>query len=383
MKRFGIVGAALVGGLVTAEPALAASCDGAGAVPIGIGVVGPIEGGKPVSHRVELTAGAALLIELLRSDDADSESDEEGAAQPGATSDNLRICDAKGTLIAPLPSEVFAEGGSLVRSANGLRLRFVAPAAGTYLIAGAPMQEARELLLRRRAFTAPSRTVTELEMGGSDFAQVSTAEPLVYSFSGQAGQWVQITARSDNDTVLRLAAPGANGTYEVMAENDDSDGLNPVIRRRLPATGRYYFQVAAISGDEEEPVSVLVQPSEPPRAPDAPLALRPGVTVKGVLADSDERKVYALPVQANHSYQLELTAPYDAVLEVGVEDPMLAEDGQTGNAFSALRTRDATLTGSEKISFIARSNGRVLVQVRAFKVEVGEGYTLLATDGGL
>jgi hypothetical protein len=70
---------------------------------------------------------------------------------------------------------------------------------------------------------------------------------MVFSFAGTAGQWVELKSTSEKDTLLRLAAPDREGAYSVVAENDDSDGLNPAIRRKLPVTGTYFVQVDSLS----------------------------------------------------------------------------------------------------------------------------------------
>jgi len=376
------VSAAFLG---AAAPAFAAGCDTAGAAPLTIGTVQTLGSDSPGKYSVDLKSGEGVLIELASTADAAASDGEEGEGSSGSTpaAGALQICDAKGALISPLPSEVFANGGSLTRNGADLALRFVAPAAGKYLISAAPADGEREILLRRREIAPVERKVTELELGGSDFVKVSSAKPLVYSFTAKAGQWVKITATSDNDTVLHLAAPNPDGSYEVIADNDDSDGLNPMIRRRLPANGTYYVQLESLSSDEND-ATVLIQATEPPPPPPPPTALKVGAEVSGTLANSDEKKVYALPVIAGHSYRLELTAPYDAVIEVGLDDPFMPEDSDEGNGFSSVKSEDSNLSGTEKLNFTARSTGRILVQVRAYNLEEGNGdYKLKAVDNGM
>lgn len=371
-----LVAAAAFGG---SAPALAAACEAAGASAVTVGTLVPLAGGAAGKFSVDLAAGEGVVVELASTA---MEAAEDGESANAAAT--LKVCDAKGVLLSPLPSDVFASGGALERAGGNLRLRFVAPSAGRYLIAASAADGDRELLLRKRELAATDRKVVELELGGSDFAKVSGSKPLVYSFAGKAGQWVKLTATSENDTVLHLAGPTGDGNYEVIADNDDSDGLNPMIRRRLPVTGTYYFQVESLSSDEND-ATVLVQPTDAPAPPAPPMALKAGATVEGSLASTEDRKVYALPVVAGHGYRLELTAPYDGVIEVGLEDPLLPEDGGEGNGFSSVKSQDANLSGTERLNFIARSTGRVLVQVRAYNLdEDGEkGYKLVVTDTGM
>lgn len=371
--------------LTAATPALAGTCDAAGAKAIGVGMLEPVAAGTAAKYSVDLSAGQGVLIDLVSVAPAapsDSEG-EDGEGHPAAqAAGTLRVCDASGVLVAPLASDVFANGGTMSATEDGARLRFIAPAAGRFVIASPAAEGARELLLRGRDLPAASRTVTELELGGSDFAKVSSAAPLVYSFQAKAGQWVKLTATSENDTVLHLAAPNGEA-YEVIADNDDSDGTNPMIKRRLPATGTYYVQVESLTSDVGE-VTVLVQPTTAPPPPPAPTALRLGPVVEAKLESSEDKRVYALPVQAGHGYRLELTAPYDAVIEVGLEDPLMSEEGADGNGFSSIKSQDGNLTGTEKLTFTARASGRVLVQVRAFGLGDGDGsYKLVAVDTGM
>lgn len=381
-------GSVVAAAMMAASPTLAAGCAASGAVPLKVGTLQSLGADKPGQFSMDLAAGEGVLVELsavsvmsASSEAAGDGDDAEGVVEEDALQ-TLRVCDASGVLLSPLPSDVFGNGGSLTRSAESLQLRFVAPAAGRYLIAASPVAMDREILLRRRQLPQVQPSVTELELGGSDFARISSAQPLVYSFAGVAGQWVRISANSDNDTLLELAAPAPDGSYSVIARNDDSDGLNPVIRQRLPATGQYYFQVAGL-GEEASGVTVLVQPSAPPPPPPPPAALRPGVPVDGSLAGNDDRKIFALPVVAGRTYRLAVTARYDAVIEVGLEDPLLPDGTDEKTGFTSLRARDAGLTGTEVLTFTARTSGRVLVLVRGYNVENTSGaFRLTATDEG-
>ncbi|MCK9541211.1 MAG: hypothetical protein M0R03_04180, partial [Novosphingobium sp.] len=112
-----------------------------------------------------------------------------------------------------------------------------------------------------------------------------------------------------------------------------------------------------------------------------PIALRAGATVSGKLADSDDIRFYALPVQAGRNYTLELTAPYDGVVAIGVPNPVEPEDGDAGTGFAEVKSQDSNTTGTERLNFTARANGTVLVRVRCFGIGNSSGeYTLKAID---
>jgi hypothetical protein len=88
---------------------------------------------------------------------------------------------------------------------------------------------------------------------------------------------------------------------------------------------------------------------------------------------------------AGHSYQLALTAPYDGVLAIGLPNPVEPEDGAEGPdaGFSEVKSQDSNLTGTERLSFTARSTGQLLVRIKSFGIgETDGGYTLTATDEG-
>ena len=92
---------------------------------------------------------------------------------------------------------------------------------------------------------------------------------MVFSFSGTAGQWVMLKSTSEKDTLLRLAGPDKVGEYAQIAENDDSDGLNPVLRRKLPLTGTYYVQVDSLS-DESAEFELTINRTDAPKPPPPP-----------------------------------------------------------------------------------------------------------------
>jgi hypothetical protein len=383
MRATGTITRLLIGAalplMALAIPAHAAPCSATGATPVTVGHLQDLPPGNTRAFTVDLTPGEGVVIELSPHDrSSDSDASDSKTAPEG-----LMLCDARGTVVAPLPSEVFASGGSLSRADDGtLSLRFVAPTAGRYTIVANGADTRRELLLRHRDVPATDRRVTAIEVGGSDKAQLAKATPRIWSFTGKAGQWVRITATSDSDTVLHLAAPAPDGSYGVIADNDDTDGLNPRILRKLPATGTYFVQVESLA-DEPDTATLLVEPASAPPPPPPPTPLRAGPAVRAKLASGDDKTLYALSVVGGRTYQLELSAPYDVVLEVGLPDPLEPEDGTESNGFAATRTKDDGTSGSEKLTFTARTTAQVLVQVRAFGIDDSDGsYTLILTESG-
>ncbi|HEX7752088.1 MAG TPA: PPC domain-containing protein, partial [Novosphingobium sp.] len=295
----------------------------------------------------------------------------------------LALCNAQGERLAPLAGEVFEKGGSVAKTDEGERLRFVAQSSGRYTVTVAAADQARELLVRRRPGGTSASPVVSATLGAGQSGIASSGAPMVFAFAAPAGQWVELKSTSEKDTVLRLAGPDRAGDYAVIAENDDSEGLNPIIRRRLPAAGTYYVQVDSLS-DEPGEFQLALNRIEAPKPPPPPAVLRPGATVSGRLADGDDARLYALPVVAGRSYRLELTAPYDGVVGIGLPNPVEPEGGDARDAgFAEVKSQDSGTTGTERLTFTARNSGQLLVRVKSFGIGDSDGaYTLVAKDLG-
>jgi hypothetical protein len=238
--------------------------------------------------------------------------------------------------------------------------------------------------VRRRDVGTSQAPVVSATLGTPQKGITSSSAPMVFSFAGTAGQWVDLKATSDKDTLLRLAGPDRGGNYAVIAENDDSDGLNPRIRHRLPVTGTYFVQVDSLADEPGEFDLTLARIDAPPPPP-PPTPLRMGARVAGKLADGDAVGMYVLPVAAGHSYRIDLTTVYDGVVAIGVPNPVEPDDGGTGPdvGFTEIKSQDANTSGTERLTFTARGNGQLLVRVKSFGIgNTDGGYTLTTTDLG-
>jgi hypothetical protein len=376
--------------LIPATAAVAAApCPTSGVVALPIGSVAPVPAGAQRSFSLALGANEGVIIDLsdIKPKPAPENAEGEDAHESSASAPTvraLRLCDGTGKVLAPMAGEVFAKGGSVTATDDGERLRFLPGQSGMYLVTVAAGDAPRELLVRRRDVGSVQAPVIAATLDAGQKGITSSNAPVVYSFAGAAGQWVELKSTSEKDTLLRLAGPDRAGTYAVLAENDDSDGLNPVIRRKLPVAGTYYLQVDSLSNDPGE-FELSLKRIEAPKPPPPPMALRAGGTVAGRLADGDDYKLYALPVVAGHAYRLELTAPYDGVVGIGVPNPVEPEDGGSGPdaGYSDVKSSDANTSGTEKLDFTARSNGSLLVRIKSFGIgETNGGYTLTVNDLG-
>ena len=367
--------------------AQAAGCSSAVAAPLTIGSVADVAPKAAGNFALNLAAGEGVIIDLTslapEAPAADGDGDSHETTAPPRS---MALCSAGGKVMAPQPGEVFEKGGSVSSIDGGQRLRFVAQVAGRYTLSVTADDGARELLVRRRELTGGQVAVVPAELDGTQSGSVSSKAPMVYSFTATAGQWVELKSTSEKDTVLRLAGADAEGNYSKIAENDDSDGLNPIIRKKLPKTGIYYLQVDSLS-DEAGEFALTLKKISAPKPPPPPVALRPGPAISAKLESGDSVAIYAMQVVAGHSYRVEaVAAPYDIAVAIGLPNPVEPDDGGDGaNAnFTEVKSQDSGTRGKEAMNFTARSTGQLLVKIRSFGLEETDGsYTLAVTDLGV
>jgi hypothetical protein len=157
-----------------------------------------------------------------------------------------------------------------------------------------------------------------------------------------------------------------------------------MLRRKLRTSRPYFVQVDSLS-DDAGGFELSLRRIEAPKPPPPPATLRAGTQVSARLADGDAVTFYNLPVQAGHSYRIELTAAYDSAMAIGLPNPVESEDGSGSrdDAFSEVKSQDANLTGTERLNFTARNTGNLLVRVRSFGIGDTDGaYTLIVKDLG-
>lgn len=368
--------------------AAAATCAGTDAGQLILGTATQVDPGAARSFYVTLAAGQGVIVDLsaLKAGAAaparGGDDHDDGDGDSEAPLRDLALCDTRGNRLAPLASEVFAKGGSITAIPDGQRLRFVAPSAGRYVIGVVPGTDSREILVRERVLAAGSGGVAATGLGKVEEGRVSSSAQQIFSFPGTAGQWVELKSTSENDTVLRLAGPDRRGEYSQIAENDDSDGLNPVIRRRLPVTGTYFLQVDSL-GDEAKDFTLTLRTIKAPPPPPPPAPLRVGTPVSDKLANGDDARLYVLPVVAGHSYRLELMAAYDGVVAIGLPNPLEADGDDDKAGFSEIKSQDSGTSGTERLNFTARSTGQLLVRVKSFGIGETDGsYSLGVIDQG-
>ena len=376
-----------------AQAQAASDCSSAGASQLTLGSVAEVAPGGERSYSFRLETGQGVIVDLANlkpkpaaehadGEEGDHEHGDSAAKPPPPRS--IKLCDAKGALLAPQPGEVFEKGGSVAATDDGERLRFVASSGGTYVVSVSAGDEPREILVRRRLVGSAPSPLVSARLDSTQKGSVSSGAPVVFTFDGAAGQWVELKSTSEKDTVLRLAGPDRTGAYSVIAENDDSDGLNPMLRRRLPLAGTYYLQVDSLAEDAGD-FELSLKRTTAPKPPAPPAALRLGAQVADKLKDGDDVRLYTIGVTAGHSYRLELNAEYDGVVAIGLPNPVEndTDPGKPDASFSEVKSQDSGTSGTEKLNFTARSTGQLLVRVKSFGIKETDGsYTLTATDQG-
>lgn len=362
LNTSGAVSAALLAALgnpAQGQPASrSAACYGP-AMVLAPGQTQPLPSGTPGRFAIDLGDIERMEVEISG-----------GQANAGAGA-LLEVCDLAG---AALAAETAASPG------GGLVVRFTAPAAGRYIIV-APAAPGSRTLRLRTAHT-PFTGASPLIIGHTVFARLAPQMPRAWSFEGKAGQWVRIAAASRSDTSLRLVGPAAEGKSSVLGEDDDSEGLNPLIQRKLHVSGTYIVEVQSL-GEESDDITLEVRDLPAPPPPGPPAALRPGAEARGTLASLADRDLYDIAVRSGHTYRIAASAHFDLALDLGLADPLEPANGALASGISVQRTADNTRSGGEVAAFTAAADGHVLIRVRGLGIaDGGEDYTVTLSETG-
>ncbi len=150
----------------------------------------------------------------------------------------VRLGDSDGNILA--------ENDDISSTNLNAEIEFTLPADGQYLIAALAYDRGRYTLTLDVGGSAQTDTeVITLSYGDEASGEaISMDEPVVYVFSGDAGDTVSIAANSDEvDTYVVLV--DANGN--TLADNDDisQTNLNSYLETVLPANGEYLIGVFA------------------------------------------------------------------------------------------------------------------------------------------
>lgn len=289
-------------------------------------------------------------------------------------SEMIELCDEAGIALAMLPGQPPVAGTHTAR--------FAAPSAGRFTLVVAPAPVLRTVTVSTPDAPAIVYDAMPIAFGANASARIVKDSPRLWSFTAKAGQWARITANSSSDTALHLAGPAPGGGIAQMGDDDDSIGLDPLIQRKLPITGTYYIRVESLA---DEPDDVLLQLREVPAPPPSPaaLAISPGGTATGTLANDASRAFYDLPVRAGRTYRVVLAAPFSGAMDIGLADPFEPSGSGPATGIAPRFTADTGDAGKAMLAFTATSAGHVLIQIRSLGIgETGGGYSLSIIESG-
>jgi hypothetical protein len=178
------------------------------------------------------------------------------------------------------------------------RLRFRAPASGSYLVIAQSLDSGGIGAFTLHLENAPPPSVARpvaVPLGQTVRGALTETSPLLeddsrydlYTFTGHAGQRVVVTMRSqDFDAYLHLGRE-LGGAMEELASNDDGGGgTDARIRIALPTDGTYRIHASGL-GTESLGSYALTVEEAPPVALRPAQPLRVGVPVHGELLESD------------------------------------------------------------------------------------------------
>lgn len=216
------------------------------------------------------------------------------------------------------------------------RILYTPAASGTYTIRAASYdgEGTGAYVLRVTEVVSGPFVVTPLSLGRSVSASLDESDQVaedgsyfdVYSFSGRAGDRVEIVMRSDAlDSYVEVGEPVAAGE-EFFAEysDDDSGGnVDARVRMTLPRDGEY--QVRAYSLYPDETGDYTIELREPTNTPASVTPIRVGQTVQGTLDDDDPAlddgsryRIYIFDGRAGQDVRITLrSADFDSFLQFG------------------------------------------------------------------
>ena len=248
--------------------------------------------------------------------------------------------------------------------------------------------------------------VTPINIGDTVNGTIATFDnSKVYSFAGQSGQSVTITAESDAfDTYLQLF--DADG--RVVAEDDDSAGnLNAEIQDfPLTADGLYTVSVGSFgggaSGDFRLSLTAQVlfaQPTATSATPEAtsestvfttsPAAINIGDTINGTLPEDSRSAIYTFSGSAGQTVTITLSSTdFDSYLSLkdSSGEEIAYDDDSAGNLNAKIQ--DFTLPADGTYTIQATSFGSFVTGSFTLTLESGTGVqptpeaTTTASNGG-
>lgn len=292
----------------------------------------------------------------------------------GAFDAYLSVMRPVGGIHETLASDDDAGGGS------DARLRWTAPAAGTYVVVaqayGADSSGGYTLSAERAPPTRPV-TVLPVSLGDTRPGTLTEESPLLegeeeevfhdlYAFDGRAGQEVLVTLDSDDfDAVVVVGHLTGTSLDEIATDDDSGGGTNARLRATLPADGRYGIQVRALgSGGTGSYVLAL---TEAPPIVARPLRVGDEVTEE---MGEDGFAEWTFEGRAGERYVVDLSSEeFDTVLTFG---------RRIEGLFETLQENDDSGDGTtnSRLEVTLPGDGAYLIRVGGFGGSARGTYTL-------
>jgi hypothetical protein len=153
------------------------------------------------------------------------------------------------------------------------RLRITLPETGTYVIransVGAGATGSYSVVVTEREAGPVAATPRALEPNAEISGTLNDSDPQgdddsyydYWTYQGRQGERVRITLSSEAfDTYLTLGTL-QNGSFQEIDSNDDAgEGTNSMLEATLPSAGTFVIRVKALSGENEGPYTLKIEP---------------------------------------------------------------------------------------------------------------------------
>jgi hypothetical protein len=264
------------------------------------------------------------------------------------------------------------------------RLRFTAPATGTYILRARPLSGleggAYTLSLTERPPAPRAPRPSGVRVGQTVRGELSARDPETddglpydaFSFRARQGDRVAVALDSEAfDPVLRVGRM-ESGDFVELVQNDDGpdSGLNSRLVFTAPANGDYLIRVTPLNGSAMGAYSLALQEGPPPVAAES-IAI--GGSAQGQLTESDGKNENGVPADAwrfegreGQRVRIDMTSDdFDTYLELFDENRVSLDQDDDGGPEGT----------NSRLTFVLPRTGAYLIEARAFSESTG-AYTL-------
>jgi hypothetical protein len=201
-----------------------------------------------------------------------------------------------------------------------------------------------------------------------------------FAFRAREGERFAISLESDDfDPIVRVGRADRSGSFEELAQNDDSGagGLNSYLVFTAPTAGEYVIRAAALNGSSDGDYTLALEAGPPP-LPTLPLSLDAPVDGRldaedGVNESGQRADVYEFTGREGQRIVATMSSDsFDTYLE------LFAQNGGNGVRQSLQTDDDGAGQGTNsRLAYTLPSDGQYTLEARAFGGSDGNGaYTL-------